>query len=145
MEPFQQLGAGSPNLWQTHLSPMGTAFQLICKFFLSVLHPTEKVTGLCVRCGVRRGCLFRPEVTYKVTTFSSLELGVLVNPYPFGMVITANQNRKISQKAQFCLASQQSLTHPPEKDCLRATMTQPLPYEFDFLTASNKTSNLSSV
>jgi len=103
---------------------MGTTFQLICKFFLSVLHPTGKVTGLCVRCGVMRSCLFWPEeVTYKVTTFSRLGIGVLVNPYPFGMVITVSQNRRNSQKEQFHLPSQQDRTHPPEKGCLKATVT----------------------
>lgn len=106
------------------LSATGTTFQLICKFFLSVLHPTGKVTGLCVRYGVMRSCLFWPEkVTYKVTTFSRLRLRVLVNLYPFGMVITVNQKRKNSQKEQFCLPSQQDLTHPPEKDSLKATVT----------------------
>lgn len=70
--------------------------------------------------GVMRGCLFWPEeVTYKVTTFSRLGLGVLVNPYPSGMVITVNQNRKISQKAQFRLLSQQYLT------LLRKTFSKP--------------------
>lgn len=126
-DQFQPLGEASPKLWQTHLPAMGTAFQLICKFFLSVLHPTGEVTGLGGRCGV--------QLLNKVTAFS--RLGVLVNPYPFGMVITVNQNRKNSQKAQFCLPSQQYVTHAPEKACLKATM-QLLPYEFDFLTASNK-------
>lgn len=54
---FQPLGEASFNLWQTHLTAMETAFQLICKFFLPILHPTEEVTGLCFRCGVMGGCL----------------------------------------------------------------------------------------
>lgn len=122
MDRFQPLGEASPNLWQAHLSAMGTTFQLICKFFLSVLHPTGKVTGLCVSCGgMRRSCLFGPEeVTYKVTSFSTLGVGVLVNPCPFGMIITVNHNRKTSQNEQFCLPSQQDLTHPSEKDHLKA-------------------------
>lgn len=48
-----------------------------------------------------------------ILTFFS-RLGVLVNPYPFGMVLTVNQNRKISPKREFCLPSQQDLTHPHE-------------------------------
>lgn len=70
-----------------------------------------------------------------LTLFS--RLGVLVNPYPFGMVITVNQNRKkTAQKENFiCLPSRISLTlmSNSQSHCDIAA-----PCEFDFLSASNK-------
>lgn len=63
--------------------------------------------------GHKSVCQTQGDEKLLILTLSS-RLGVLVNPYPFGMVITVNQNRKSSQKGDFSLPSQQDLTHPHE-------------------------------